>query len=364
MSTERVLTTRMPPLAVAGAVTIALAATAVAVLAVLRPPPNGAAAPPPPRPAVPLADAAAAPAVPPAVTCPTPTVRVRGANRLAAALDRVRPGTSIALADGVYGGRFTLRAGGTAAAPVYLCGGPRAVLDAGSRAAGEVLRLVDLAHVRLVGFTVRNGLRGLVLDGARRVVVQGLTVERTGETAIHLRRFASDNVVQGSTVRRAGLLRPYSGVGIRVGTPATHWCAVADCEPDAADRNVIQGNRVSATTAEAVEAHEGTTGGRIADNTFDGSRLAGTTADAWVDLKGNRWRVTDNRGRLSRGDGFQTHSPVDGWGTGNLFAGNAAQVDGPGWAFHFDPVLGNRVACDNTSTGARRGLANVACAAG
>jgi len=52
---------------------------------------------------------------------------------------------------------------------------------------------------------------------------------------------------------------------------------------------------------------------------------------------------------------------VDGWGTGNVFSGNTATVDGAGYAIHLAPVLGNVVRCSNTETGARHGLSNVAC---
>jgi hypothetical protein len=52
---------------------------------------------------------------------------------------------------------------------------------------------------------------------------------------------------------------------------------------------------------------------------------------------------------------------VDGWGTGNVFRGNTAKVDGPGFGFALTPARANRVACDNTSSGAGEGLSNVTC---
>ncbi|GGK35185.1 hypothetical protein GCM10010124_29840 [Pilimelia terevasa] len=356
--TERVLATRMPLPAVAAISVIAAAAVAVALLAVVRPP---APAPAPFLAAPAAAPAADSPAPRRAAACPAATVRVAGPGQLAAALAAAGPGTAIRLADGVYRGRFLLRASGTPAAPLFVCGGPGAVLDGGGRPHGRVLHLAGASFVRLVGFTVRNGGTGLLVDRGRRVVVQGLTVEQVGETAVHLRHGATDNLVAGNTLRATGLRRPAGGAGVTVGSAAGHWCAVSACLPDACDRNVIRDNRISATTTEAVVAREGTSGGRIAGNTFDGSRLTGAYADAWVTVRGNGWEVRGNRGQLSHGDGFRAGQVVGGWGRGNVFAGNTAQVDGPGWGFHVAPGLDNHVLCDNASTGARKGLSNVTC---
>ena len=78
-----------------------------------------------------------------------------------------------------------------------------------------------------------------------------------------------------------------------------------DCQPDRSDRNVVKGNKIGQTTAEAVDIKEGTTGGVVEDNTFDGSALSG--ADSRVDVKGNNWLIKENTGTNSTQDGFQTH---------------------------------------------------------
>jgi hypothetical protein len=308
---------------------------------------------PPPAPT-----AGAVPAEP--VSCPPATVTATDAGTLRQALDTARPGDSIRLADGVYEGRFTASAPGTAKAPVYLCGGPGAVIDGGGIKGGYAFHLDGASYWRLVGFTVRNGQKGVMADRVRGAVIQGLTVEQIGDEAIHLRDFSSDNVVRDNTVRTTGLRRDKFGEGVYIGTAKSNWCTNSGCEPDASDRNVITGNHISDTTAEAVDIKEGTTGGRLVGNTFDGSKLVGDTEDSWVDVKGNGWLVQGNTGRHSPGDGFQTHEIVKGWGTGNTFKGNTSQVDGPGWAFHLTSD-GNVVACDNKVTGAAKGLSNDPC---
>ncbi|MFC7482614.1 hypothetical protein ACFQX7_24980 [Luedemannella flava] len=106
---------------------------------------------------------------------------------------------------------------------------------------------------------------------------------------------------------------------------------------------------------------EGTTGGKLIGNAFDGAKLSGSHNDSWVDVKGNKWLIAENIGRNAKQDGFQTHEIVKGWGTGNVFSANTAQVNGPGYGFAFTPVNGNKVSCDNKVTGAAKGFANVKC---
>ncbi|WUH89674.1 right-handed parallel beta-helix repeat-containing protein [Streptomyces sp. NBC_00433] len=296
------------------------------------------------------------------VTCPAATVTVTDAVTLKSALADAKPGDSIRLADGTYDGRFTATAdvAGTAKAPVFLCGGPGAVIDGGGIKGGYVFHLDGASYWRLVGFTLRDGQKGVVADRVQGAVLQGLTVEQIGDEAIHLRDFSSDNVVRDNTVRTTGLRRDKFGEGVYIGSAESNWCTDSGCKPDASDRNVVMGNRISDTTAEAVDIKEGTTGGRLIGNSFDGSKLTGDTNDSWVDVKGNGWLIQGNTGLHSPADGFQTHEIVHGWGTGNTFKDNISQVDGPGWAFHLTSD-GNVVACGNKVSGAAQGLSNVTC---
>jgi hypothetical protein len=286
---------------------------------------------------------------------------VDDAHSLEAALAAAVPGTSIWLRDGVYEGRFKATMSGTAERPISLCGSARAVIDGGGIKGGYALHLDGVSYWRVVGFGVRNGQKGLMADRVQQVLIKGLTVEHIGDEAIHLRNFSSDNVVEGNTIRDTGLRRDQFGEGIYIGTAQSNWCTVTDCKPDASDRNVLRGNDISATTAESVDIKEGTTGGVLSGNTFDGGALSGSHADSWVDVKGNGWVIEGNVGRNAREDGFQTHEVVKGWGTDNTFRANTAEVNGSGWGFHFAPANGNKVSCDNKVTGAAKGLANVAC---
>ena len=117
-----------------------------------------------------------------------------------------------------------------------------------------------------------------------------------------------------------------------MGSAVSNWCQISDCEPDRSDGNLIVGNVISNTAAESIDIKEGTTGGVVQDNEFDGAGMR-ADADSWVDVKGNGWVVRDNHGTSARGSGFEVHRLVQGWGTGNVFDGNSADVRGSGYGF-------------------------------
>jgi len=305
--------------------------------------------------------APASPKAPPAfsdVTCPSATT-VHSTDELTKALAAVQPGAAIRLADGIYAGKFVATVSGTAAAPIFLCGGTGAVLDGGGIKAGYALHLDHASYWRLVGFTIRNAQKGVVLDASQHSVVQRLTVSDIGDEAIHLRTASSDNVVSGNTVHDTGKRRDKFGEGVYIGSAESNWCKYSKCGPDRSDRNLVRANHISATTAESVDIKEGTSSGWLVDNTFDGSSLSG--ADSWVDVKGNGWLISGNTGQHSPMDGFQTHQVVAAWGAGNLFRANTANVEGPGYGINLTQVAGNSVSCDNHASGAAKGLSNVAC---
>ncbi|WP_371578283.1 right-handed parallel beta-helix repeat-containing protein [Streptomyces sp. NBC_01314] len=297
-----------------------------------------------------------------AVTCPAATVKVSDTATLEQALAQAQPGDSISLGNGTYVGNFTAEISGTAAKPIFLCGGSGAVVDGGDTDDGYAFHLDRVSNWRLVGFTVRNAQKGVMADGVVGTVIQGLTVEQIGDEAVHLRNFSSDNMVRDNTIRDTGLRREKYGEGVYIGTAKSNWCTVSDCKTDTSDRNVVLGNHISDTTAESIDIKEGTSDGKVLDNTFDGSKLSGShNNDSWVDVKGNGWLLQGNTGSHSPEDGFQTHKLVNGWGTGNIFKDNTANVDGPGYGFHLTSD-GNKVTCDNKAKDAAEGLANVDCA--
>lgn len=315
------------------------------------------------------------PATPTPVVTPTPTptsptgqrVRpVRTSSELSSALSTARPGDVIELADGTYSGRFVASAPGTATAPITLKGSRRAVLDGGSYSSGYALHLNGANHWRLTGFTVRGGQKGVVLDRSSSTVMSGLDVGSVGMEAVHFRTASSDNRLENSLVHHTGLYEPGYGEGVYLGSATSNWAKYgSNGGPDRSDRNVVSGNQIYAITAENIDVKEGTTGGVISGNRFDGAGMTGDHfADSWIDVKGNGYRVTGNTGTTSRLDGIQTHVQLDGWGRNNVFSANVLNVGASGYGINIyrgDTSTGNVVRCDNVAVGAAAGVANVKC---
>jgi hypothetical protein len=295
---------------------------------------------------------------PPTMPCTAPATRVVPVTtgpELVAALAAARPGDRIELADGTYVGRFSAVTSGAEAAPIAVCGSRAAVLDGGSLSAGYAFRL-RADRWNLVGFSVTNAQKGIVLDGASRNLIERLDVRRIGTEAIHLRAHSSHNTVRDNDISDTGLRTPQYGEGIYVGSAVNNWCLYTLCGPDRSDDNALVGNRIARTTAEGIDVKEGTTGGLVEENSIDGS---GRAAQAWVDVKGNDWVVRGNRGVSSAMDGFRTTIAAPGWGTGSTFEANVADVRGPGYGFNLAP--GAQLRCDNVVTAAAKGYANQAC---
>jgi hypothetical protein len=302
----------------------------------------------------------AAPATP-AGPCDIATDRVvpvSTAAELKAALAAANPGDRISLADGVYGGAsFALTRSGTATNRIHVCGRSGAVLDFGSTSRGVGLWL-RASYVDLVGFTVTNAQKGIVTDRSSYDVFDQLTVFHIGDEGIHLRTNSHDIQVTNSVIHDTGLHSASNGEGVYVGSAANNWCTYTSCNPDHSDNNVVQGNRFWKNGAEAVDVKEGTAGGTVADNTFDGT---GSGALSWVDIKGNNWVIRSNNGRVAQRDGFLTEVAMQGWGKDNTFQSNTADVQGPGYGLRV--AARNVVACNNVVTDAAKGYSNVACTA-
>ena len=235
-------------------------------------------------------------------------------------------------------------------APIALCGTRSAILDGG--ASGYALHLQG-DHWTVSGITVTNAQKGVMADGVTGVVLDGIKVHTIGHEAVHFRTNSSD-------VHDTGLDNEKFGEGVYLGTAVSNWERYSDGEPDRSDRNRVLGNRIWNTTSEAVDIKEGTEGGEVIGNVFDGSLLSG--AGSWVDVKGNSYLVQGNLGVNSPQDGFQTHVIDDmGWGRDNVFEQNVATVNGPGVGFyiHQPEETNNTVSCDTTVTGAAGGLTNL-----
>jgi hypothetical protein len=151
------------------------------------------------------------------------------------------------------------------------------------------------------GFTVANSKKGIMLDTAQNNLLDGLLVENIDEEAVHFRKGSSDNTIQGSTIRNTGGKTAGFGEGVYIGSAESNWDGD---KPDQSNRNrVIKNFFGPGITAEAIDIKEGTSGGLIDGNQFDGKGMTGANyADSWVDVKGTGYTISNNRGTGSISD--------------------------------------------------------------
>jgi hypothetical protein len=293
------------------------------------------------------------------------TVAVHTAAQLTAALSGAKPGDLIQLADGTYVGSFSAAISGTAAAPITLCGSRQAILQGAALTSGRTFHLTA-DYWALSGFVVTQGLKGIMLDNANHNILSSLEVHHIGDEGVHFRTNSSDNLLVGSSVHDTGAGNdPHSGEGVYIGSAAANWCTYTNCNPDKSDRNQILNNQLGPnTTAENLDIKEGTSGGIVKGNHFDGTGMdSPASADSWVDAKGNGYLISDNTGDTTPNDGIQTHVIKPGWGQANIFHGNNFDLgDAPGYGFRIQPQSLNTVlGCDNMVINAALGMSNLTC---
>jgi len=293
--------------------------------------------------------------------CAANGTAVSNSSQLQHALNNATPGEVIVMASGQYPGQFTLKKSGTQQAPITICGGRNSVIDGGSVKSGYGFYVDQASYVQLEGFTVQDAQKGVVTDGMNHSLIQGLYVHNIGDEAVHLRSLSSDNTVQSVMIRDTGHNSSFFGEGIYVGSANKNWCKYTSCNPDKSDRNTLVQNDIANTTAENIDIKEGTTGGVIEQNHFDGSGIDPSSASGWVNVKGNNWTVKDNVGQNGPKNGLEVHRVYAGWGMDNIFEGNSGTVNGSGYGIYVQShSLGTQVSCDNTVS-SPQGLSNQSC---
>jgi hypothetical protein len=312
--------------------------------------------------------APSAPSAPPLASCSEAgalrQVAVGNASQLAGALRNALPGDRIVLADGTYRGYFSTQASGTEAHPVRLCGSATTVIDGGSVFGGVGL-LLEASHWVVEGLRVTNAQFGVVVRRGHHNVLRGLEVHGIGYAGVHFGWNSTYNSLENSRVHDTGRDVAEYGEGVYLGSFNGHWCQRTSCQPDRSDYNRVVGNTIGPDVrSEAIDIKEGTTGGVITHNTFLGAGMVAsqTWVDSWVEVKGNGYLISDNRGDTALRDGFQVFRQIEGWGNGNVFRNNVADVQASGYGFRVGAgTTGNRIECVNSVRNAASGFANVAC---
>lgn len=268
---------------------------------------------------LPLATPATADTLGTPATSPTRVIDVSTAAQLKDALAAAQPGDRIQLADGTYTGNFGTTAAGTPASRITLTGSSKAVLTASG---GYGLHLNGASYWTVRGITVTGGQKGIMMDASDGVVIDSVSVHDLDMEGVHFRKSSRNGVIKNSTIRDTGKNGRGMGEGVYVGS--------AGGTDDRSDNVQILGNTIGpGVGGENIDIKEGTTGAKISGNTFDGSGLTGAHFDdSWVDIKGNKVVVENNKGRHTTNNGYETHSQQSGWGCGTVFRGNSSDLSG------------------------------------
>ncbi|MEH0981410.1 cellulose binding domain-containing protein [Micromonospora sp. CPCC 205556] len=335
----------------------------------------------------------APPTTPPPTTPPPTTpppsgsvVDVATAAQLQTALAAAQPGQTIRLASGTYRGAFLTQRAGTASARITLTGPRTAVLvnDGPSGTApscpaptagwdsGYGLWLSNAPYWNLTGFTVAESKKGIVLDNSHHVTIDGLYVHHTDEEAIHFRRSSADGIIRNSTITDTGLVQAGYGEAVYIGSSNSNFgCHGNSGGMDRSDRVQVLNNTIGPNVAaEHVDVKEGTVGGVIRGNRFNGQGISGSnSADSWVDAKGNGYLIEGNTGTFRSpgtfANGYETHNLIDGYGCGNIWRNNTSDLGGVGrYAIYVTSTSKcssnpNVVYSSNTVTNAVNGLTNI-----
>ncbi|HTD02196.1 hypothetical protein, partial [Undibacterium sp.] len=194
-----------------------------------------------------------------------------------------------------------------------------------------------------------------------------------GAEGVHFRSFSSYNIIQFSHIYDTGVVDPQYGEGVYIGSAKSNWCTYSSCNADTSDYNSVISNLIGANVrAEGLDIKEGTTGGFIMNNIFDGSGISGINfADSVIDVKGSGYTITGNvvqnlAHTAALLDGFQVHaiSGVANSGWNNTFDGNSFDLYASGYGINLQAgVKGNVVCSNNTVSNAGSGVANVALSA-
>jgi hypothetical protein len=291
-------------------------------------------------------------------------VSIGSASQLATGLQNAQPGDLLLLADGKYAGHFSTSVSGTAGRRITLCGSRNAIIDGGSISTGGYALTLRGSYWVLDGFTVTNTQQGVRLEGSSWSTVRRLLIYDIGQEALNNHKFSAHDTLEANRIHDTGRVTAEYGEGIYVGSYSGVWSSLTGGQPDRSDSTVVRDNVIGPNvTAEAIDVKEGTTGGLVAGNSFDGHGMVMSQSwvDSWVEIKGNGYRVANNTGTYSLRDGFQAYQTLAGWGNNNTFAGNVADVEGPGYGFRITNVSGTTVACDNAVTNAGSGMSNIGC---
>ncbi|MEI7469405.1 MAG: hypothetical protein WCL57_14420 [Chloroflexota bacterium] len=222
-------------------------------------------------------------------------------------MGNAQPGHVVKLADGDYVGPFTITNSGQANAPITLCGSRKAVLRNSSTINGSAILFLRANYWVLESFTFTHGKKGIFLEGANHNVLDGLAVHNIGDEGVRFKFNSSYNTLQnsqlwdiGTNVDNPNINNDGNGEGVYIGSSQIDGAPTN--ERDASDYNRILNNIIGPNVrSEAIDIKEGSLGGLIQGNYFDGhGTLLENSAGSWMDVKGNDYLIIYNQGKYAR----------------------------------------------------------------
>jgi hypothetical protein len=281
-------------------------------------------------------------------------VQVSTSSQLAAALRAAAAGDLILLAEGVYTGEFVISTAATASEPICLDGVGKAVLTAATLRGGSYALYLNRAEYwRITGLEIHTAEKGVMIDYSSFNLFDGVFIHDIGNEALHFRRHSSDNEFRRGRIERTGLQGdPHSGEGAYFGSAAGNWARYTGGQPDRADRNRLIETVIRNTTAECVEAKEGTRGTVVRLNSLSECGDAETNSPSVLGTRGGAGLFECNAITTRASvDGISVYSggPLDGDGDDNVFRWNRIEVQGSGEAIAFSDGQTGNLQVDNNA---------------
>jgi len=272
---------------------------------------------------------------------------------------------------------------GTKYNPIKLVGPRSAVITSANIASKYGIHLQGNDYWVLEGFTVTKSSKCVMLDSSSHNIINNLRITQSGYEALHLRKFSSYNTVSNCYIDSTGMDATASSKGyaegIYVGTANSNWIDFSNNQVDTCNFNIMTGNTFGGLIkSENIDIKEGTFGGEISNNIFNGLGCNGNnSADKYVDIKGDNYVIKCNTGANNSArivNGFEVNinkiTTKNGlvvnknFGDYNTFSNNTLNMTGTtGTAIFvnsYSGVIHNTVCSNNVAINAAAGLCNLA----
>ena len=330
-------------------------------------------------------------------------INVSTSNELQTALNNAQPGHIITLKPNTRfsistctncitnnGSGFKVPKGinGTENNPIKLVGDKSSIIASENIATKYGLHLQGNNYWVIDGFTVTNSSKCVMLDSSSHNVINNLKITNSGYEALHLRKFSSYNNVSNCYIDSTGMYASAASSGyaegIYVGTANSNWIDFSNNQVDTCNYNVLTSNVFGDNIkSENIDIKEGTKGGEISYNTFNGKGCNGAnSADKYVDIKGDNYVIKCNTGSknsTSIVNGFEVNinkiTTKNGlvvnknFGDYNTFSNNTLDLAGStgsgtkaGFAIFvnsYSGVIHNTVCSSNVGTNVPSGMTNL-----